>query len=634
MANQVVILDPEENTICWLNPEFVTIEETIEKGKVRNIKLTHPINDDYREYPENWYKIGNKIWIVENEDFESVLYIIDSSYTVKYGSDDLVEVNAEEVLVELNYVPGWFYATLEQKNITKDWLNNVFGTYFDIGTFETPNTTTVYPLGSMNLMSLLRQIESESGNVFTTEYYKEEETNTIRRVLNFMHPSSLGVEHDGLNEIIEVGHNTSGVNYTVDESDSYTAIQPVLTANSTSSTTSTSTSTSLSSSSSESSEVDESNVATLRQAMIDWKNLAVEEGENIPMIVQKNSSSSDSSEDSSTSDVIYTSYWNAPFTKIAGEWFLRDNQETNQDYTEVHAKKGSNVIPVPKIGTVSTSDTDKYAIYNDCANKIMDKRYPNIKIEANVTDLRILTGEKETYRIYDIVYLRIPNYNQLIRARVTKTVKDSRQPGNNKITITSNPSEAYKDMFVSTKNLTMQVGTNKKFTCKVLDGKTKQPLENANVMFYVSKLVTVTETTAEAVNTNNVSEQVKSFANSATRSTDATQIVIDCALYVKKKINWDSAYSGFKYSPDEVISRGKADCCDGARLLATMCYYFGITLKYVHCHTGNKGHVFNQYPNTYVDWTVMRSESNYGKYNTNYGPIVKTTTYPTLPFGE
>ena len=186
MANQVVILDSEENTICWLNPEFVSIDETIEEGKARSIKLTHPINDDYRDYPENWYQSGNKIWIVENEDFESILYVIDNSYTVKYGNDDIIEINAEEVLVELNYVPGWFYATLEQKTITKAWLSNVFGEYFDIGTYETPNTTTVYPLGSMNLMSLLRQIESESGNIFTTSYYKEDGSNTIHRVLNFV----------------------------------------------------------------------------------------------------------------------------------------------------------------------------------------------------------------------------------------------------------------------------------------------------------------------------------------------------------------------------------------------------------------------------------------------------------------
>ena len=481
-----VILDPSENVICWLNPDFVDIDETNEIGKVRSIKLTHPITDDSREYPENWYQSGNKIWIPSNGDFESCLYVIDSSYTVKYGSDDIVEVNAEEVLIELNYVPGWYYATLEHKTITKDWLNNVFGDYFTIGDFETPNTSDIYPIGSMSLMSLLRLIEETSGNVFTTEYWKEENSNKINRRLNFKNPATLGIEHTKLNEIIEIGHNTSSVNYTIDESDSYTAIQPVLSSTSSTSNGATTGSTS----SSDDSTVDESSVAKLRQAMLDWINLAVEEGENIPMIVQMDSESNPN----------YTSYWNAPFKKIAGEWFLRDNQETNADYTEVFKLDGEST---PKIGTVSTSDTDKYAIYNDCANKIMEKRDPSVKIETTVTDLQILTGEEETYRIYDIVFLKIPTYNKLIRAKVTKTTKSLRNPGNNKITITSNPSEAYQNMLVTTYNLKMQNGTTRPFKVNVVDGRTKEPISDASVMFYVNKLVTVTE---ESDSTDEVTE--------------------------------------------------------------------------------------------------------------------------------
>lgn len=130
-----------------------------------------------------------------------------------------------------------------------------------------------------------------------------------------------------------------------------------------------------------------------------------------------------------------------------------------------------------------------------------------------------------------------------------------------------------------------------------------------------------------------VPASVQSFANSATSSNNPKQIVIDCAMAVRRKLNWTGSYSGFRYTSDQVLKRGSSNCCDGSRLLAEMCAYKGVYLEYVHVRGGKGGHVFNRYNGTYVDWIKMRSASNFGDYVTGYGsPPGKVTKYPTKPF--
>ncbi len=486
--SDVIILNSQEEIICWLNPEFVQIEETNEQGKIRSIKLTHPINDDFRSYPNKWYQVGNKIWIPKNQDMDPCLYIIDSTYTVNFWDEDEIVVNAEDLIVELNYVPAYPYATLDHITITKEWLSNRFGEFFTIGTYEEPSKNDLYPVGTLTLMSLLRQIEEDTGNIFTPQYTKIEGSNIITRTLNFLNTKSIGKEHNQPDQIISVGYNTPHVEYTVDESDCYNAIQPSLSLQSTG-TVSTSTS---QSSETSNTEVEVSNVTALRQTILDWLELEVNQGETIPMIVEKDSEGTPN----------YTAYWNAPFTKNKDKIYLEDNVKNKKTYDKVYKKPNDLSISgvsvrdtVPKIGTVSTSDTDKYAIYNDCANKIMDKRDPSLKIEATVTDLRIITNGEETYNVGDTVYIKIPFYDELINATVSKTVKNNRNPSNNKITISNvllSDSESKDDVILSTQgDLKQQVGQGRYFRATVKNARTLEPIEGVTVSFYLSTQVAV-----------------------------------------------------------------------------------------------------------------------------------------------
>ncbi|TMS41328.1 MAG: hypothetical protein FGO69_08725 [Methanobacterium sp.] len=87
------------------------------------------------------------------------------------------------------------------------------------------------------------------------------------------------------------------------------------------------------------------------------------------------------------------------------------------------------------MGTVETSETDKYAIYNLCALKLMDKKDPIIEIEADVHDLWELPGGDIPYNVGDTIHIRLPDRIGLITSRVEKTEKNPRLLGGSKITI-------------------------------------------------------------------------------------------------------------------------------------------------------------------------------------------------------
>lgn len=494
--SDVIILDIDEQIICWLNPEFVQIQETNEQKKIRSIKITHPINDDFRAYPKNWYQPGNKIWIPENQDMEACLYVIDSSFTVNYWDEDEIEVNAEDVMVELNYVPAYAYAALEHITITKDWLNVRFGDYYTIGQYDDPTSKDFYPSGTMTLMSLLRDVETSTGNYFIPHYKKLDGSNIIQRTLNFVSSSNLGKNHSEPNQIIQVGYNTDHIEYTVNESDCFAAIQPLLSMQ-TKGTVSTSTS-----ESSETSEVNVDNINSLRQTILDWLGLSVQDGETIPMIVEKNSDGTPN----------YTAYWDAPFAKNSDKIYLEDDTTNEKTYDKILLKPDDIAMDnvalrdaVPKIGTVSTTDTDKYAIYNDCANKIMDKRNPEVTIEATVTDLRIITNGTETYNVGDKVYLKIPFKDEILHATVTKTVKNNRTPSSNKITISNaalSDSATKDDILLTTQgDFKQQVGQGRYFTATVKNARTLETVAGVTVSFYLStevatdpEITTITDT--------------------------------------------------------------------------------------------------------------------------------------------
>ena len=101
-------------------------------------------------------------------------------------------------------------------------------------------------------------------------------------------------------------------------------------------------------------------------------------------------------------------------------------------------------------------------------------------------------------------------------------------------------------------------------------------------------------------------------------------------------------YANFHRSPDTVAKKKRANCCDQARLVLTLCDAAGcsdaLTLKYVHVSKGSIGHVFCKIVTKkngnwrYVD-TCKWGNKAWGHYVHGYGsPPGTQTNYPNRPF--
>lgn len=205
MVLSVVLLDHQENFVKFLNPEYITIKESCETGKVRRISVSYAMQSLYDA--KNLFKIGYKLWISGDENLIDCLYVINTSVERDYFQKNNVAFNAEEVLVELNYAPlfsqldliaenGFTITTInDQENVTVDYpaLKFWFGDYFNIGVVQKCLSTYVSritPVGTMTKMELLRFIEKETSNVFVTRYEKDVMSNTIHRYLDFLNPNN------------------------------------------------------------------------------------------------------------------------------------------------------------------------------------------------------------------------------------------------------------------------------------------------------------------------------------------------------------------------------------------------------------------------------------------------------------
>jgi hypothetical protein len=131
-----------------------------------------------------------------------------------------------------------------------------------------------------------------------------------------------------------------------------------------------------------------------------------------------------------------TAYWKAPFTKNAGEMFVSLDQEGSIEYTNINPRpdwREERTIRRPKIGSVETSDETVFGIYNDVCMKLKDKMTPSFDITVDVANLR--KGRYNDYQLHDKVYVKLPDYQELVTARVSKTVKEAHDVAKNTITL-------------------------------------------------------------------------------------------------------------------------------------------------------------------------------------------------------
>ena len=240
-------------------------------------------------------------------------------------------------------------------------------------------------------------------------------------------------------EILDLAYNVENIIYELNEEDSYNAIAPTI--------------------GGENNELNRNQISNVIQS---WIDLEVNVGDIIPMIVQRittteqsdfnvagkyyntpqnpnNQPAQNENEEDKFEYWVGTAYWAAPFAKNSGEIFIRDETITDINYNSITTRKDNEdprgISHSPKIGNVSTSDEDPYAIYNDVALKLKDKRYPLIDLEVDVTNLH--DGKYNDYNIHDLVYIKVPGQQNIITARIDETTKEMHDIGETKVKLSN-----------------------------------------------------------------------------------------------------------------------------------------------------------------------------------------------------
>ena len=99
----VVVLDNQENILQFLDTELSEIHITDEYQGYETLKASHKLTNVKRD--KQLFKQGNKIFV------DNCLFVINSECTFDY-IDKSIDVDAEEIIVELNNCKPFYIRTL------------------------------------------------------------------------------------------------------------------------------------------------------------------------------------------------------------------------------------------------------------------------------------------------------------------------------------------------------------------------------------------------------------------------------------------------------------------------------------------------------------------------------------------
>lgn len=458
----IIIFDFLESFVKWLDPDLADIEETSNENACRKIRITYPYEREViDEDTKLWYRQGNKIYIPDINGITSCLYVINTQYEIDFWDKNTITVEAEEVLTELNYNMLSFPSG-QNITITKAKLEEWFGMFYDIEGMDTlpSNRKIVSPEGIMSRMSLLRMIEEETGRTFQTTYDNEE--NHIKRTLYLADMTK--TRYIAQTETLDLNYNLESLEFIKSEEDTYNAMCPVfnnqtnvVTAEEITNNPTMNISTAVINKAELRTENNNTiklntDLITIKDSLIDagvidgdtttvpngitqvdgdqlltdWLAYTVEEGQEIPMIIQQD-------DDGNT---VTTQTWSAPFSKEAGELYIKYTGVNQTEYNLVSPYNPGRSQVMFKCGKENTSETLMPAIYNELANSLLNKLMPSYELKISVKDIQDLLGlDNLGYQVGETLQVRVPNFNYYLPCRVTETVKNAHFPGENTIKI-------------------------------------------------------------------------------------------------------------------------------------------------------------------------------------------------------
>ena len=259
--------------------------------------------------------------------------------------------------------------------------------------------------------------------------------------------TEIGTVHE---EVLDFGFNLENIQYNVDEADTYSAVSPVL---------------KLSEGSGDSKALTRSDMETIINR---WISLDIPKGTIVPMIVEKINVKGTSLQDAQSklgtfnrssnyfirplkptdntdgNDKQYEfyraiAYWKAPYTKHAGQLHVETDKLLTTEYTDIYTRpdtrKDRAGVESPKMGNTESTDEDVYAIYNQVCLYLKDHEDPKVELDVDIANLR--GHEYNNYELHDKIYIRLPNTNELVTARITKTTKEAHDIAKNTVEISN-----------------------------------------------------------------------------------------------------------------------------------------------------------------------------------------------------
>ena len=418
----------------------------------------------WQEGDVDWYVKGSPDpdWVYNAKDHTAPLYDFVTEYhpITNINTDNLIfrvtDSNGEVVEgLEWTSEDVGFDATVEKAVITFCSVHEVLGVCVNSKSFAVlPDDFTDETLiGFVDYTETIYEDMDEDNtrsNIILPDDCYFEMYDTVYKTIFFRTciNREAGHVHE---EVLDCNYNIQNVEFDIDETNTYAAVSPVI----------------------EQKQSDDANSLSrsdIENLITKWKNLEVKKGDIIPMIVersfvqantwtnavsqlgpvnpatnywQKPYKQQNQLNDSDASQNKWevwkaTAYWRAPFTKNAGEMHIGIENLDSIQYTDVIGRPDSRSekeINTPKMGNTTTSDEDIYAIYNQVVLYLKEHMTPEIDIDVNIANFK--NGVYNDYQVHDKVYLKLPNSNELITARVTETTKEVNNPNNNKIKLSN-----------------------------------------------------------------------------------------------------------------------------------------------------------------------------------------------------
>ena len=486
-------LNPNSNDTNWeVNFNFipVNIEETLPD----DLYEEDPTDDPDDLEPDYYVPVTPHY---QKDILVSLLFDGEVFEDLSWSASDLgIDEDCDRVDITLKYTKPTVKVTINNKTFTGTPTETVVGddiideTLFTSVSQDTTVTDVIVPNGTVFMV-----MDTANDEVLYSH--------TINPVLGDVHV-----------DVLDLGYNAENIEYTVDEENTFPAVAPVFNAGE--------------DSNSQFSRED------LNKIISRWVNWEINKGDTVPMIVQKvtitgsesnpcvcrtctpGTNQTNAAQILGTKDVASnwwlkplhgndnteqtnksyeywraSAYWVAPFNKKPGEMHIEIDEETGVEYSQVSTKPDIDsrygVSYRPKLGQVSTTEEDPYAIYNALCMSLKEHKDPNIEVSVDVANYR--NGEYNNYNLYDKVYVKIPGFERLVTAIVSKVEKNLHDIGENTVELSNfnvNTKVATKETVIYGDNVSFKYPKKGTLTIVLAD------MSSENDVVLANKLVTFT----------------------------------------------------------------------------------------------------------------------------------------------